>query len=105
MAGVRTILVISGAEAGPVQPDVTVVTLPMSQISARTISIVLPDLVIMPLFGPGFDAIEALSQLEKFGFRGEVVVRTPALPNSRIVERELSAVVPALTVRLTGPVS
>ncbi len=103
MSGVRTILLISGADPGPQQPDVTLVTLPYAQINARTISTVLPDLVIMPLFGPGFDAIDALAQLDRFGFRGEVMVRTPHLPNSRIVERELAAVVPNLRVRLTGP--
>lgn len=105
MADLRTVLVIEGAHPGPLAPEVTQINLPYAQLNALTISMHLPDLVIMPLFGPGFDAIEALAQLERFGFRGEVVVRAPALPNSRIVERELAAVVPGLRVRLTGPVS
>jgi hypothetical protein len=63
----------------------------------------LPDLVVLPLFGAGFDAIEALARLERFGFRGDVIVRTPDLPNSDIVERELAAVAPTLRVRLMGP--
>lgn len=99
----RRVLVIGGVDAGALPPSVTTVVLPYTQVNARTISEVLPDLVILPLFGPGFDAVEALAKLERFGFRGEVLVRGPTLPNSRIVERELSAVVPGLTVRLTGP--
>jgi hypothetical protein len=103
MVELRRVLVIGGADAGVLPPAVKVLALPYAQVNARTISEVLPDLVIMPLFGPGFDAVEALAQLERFGFRGEVLVRGPQLPNSKIVERELSAVVPGLTVRLTGP--
>jgi hypothetical protein len=105
MADLRTVLLIGGAEAGALPPDVTVVALPYARVTASIIVEVRPDLVIMPLFGPGFDAIEALTQLERFGFRGEIIVRGPNLPNSRIVERELAAVVPNLKVRLTGPVS
>lgn len=101
----RTVLVVEGAHPGVVSADVTHVTLPLRGITARVLSTVLPELVILPLFGAGFDAIEALSQLERLGYRGEVLVRTPPLPNARIVERELAAVVPMLTVRLTGPVS
>jgi hypothetical protein len=103
MSGLRKILAIGGADAGPQQEDVTVTALPFTEVNARTIGRILPDLVVMPLFGPDFDAIDALTQLERYGYRGEVLVRTPVLPNSRIVERELAAVVPGLRVRLTGP--
>jgi hypothetical protein len=104
MADTRRILAIGGADPGPPQAGVTVTALAFSEVNARTVSAILPDLVILPLFGPDFDAIEALTQLERFGYSGEVVVRGPRLHNSRIVERELSAVAPALRVRLTGPV-
>jgi hypothetical protein len=103
MADKVRVLVIGGGDTGRVPADAQVTTLPYARINARTVSEVLPDVVIMPLFGPGFDAIEALGQLERFGFRGEVVVQGPNLPNSRIVERELAAVAPQLKVRLLGP--
>lgn len=105
MTEVRAVLVISGARWGDFPPGVKVFEMTFRQLSARIISEILPDLVIMPLFGPGFDAIEVLTQLERFGFRGDVIVSTPPLPNSRIVERELAAVVPSLHVRLSGPPS
>lgn len=105
MAVLRTALVIGDAHPGPLPAEVTQVNVSFAQLNAHIISQLLPDLIILPLFGPGFDAIEVLAQLERFGYRGDVLVRTPALPNSRIVERELAAVVPNLRVRLTGPVS
>lgn len=101
----RTVLVISQVHAGTFPADVTLVDLPYAAMTAQAISEILPDLVILPLVGVGFDAIEALSQLDRFGFRGEVLVRAPSLPNSHIVERELSAIAPGLSVRLIGPVS
>ncbi|MGL4320535.1 MAG: hypothetical protein ACRC6I_12615 [Paracoccaceae bacterium] len=101
----RTILVIEGAHPAAMASDISQITLPFAAITARVLSTVLPELVIMPLFGPGFDAIEALAQLERLGYRGEVLVRTPALPNARIVQRELASAVPSLNVRLTGPMS
>jgi hypothetical protein len=103
MAGLRSVLVIDGAESGELPANSALHNMPFVKLSARKISEVLPDLVIMPLFGPGFDAVDALSQLERFGFRGEVLVRTPVLPNSGIVLRELSAAAPTLRVRLAGP--
>ncbi len=105
MAEVRVVLIIAEARPGEFSPEVKVFNMAFGQLNARKISEILPDLVIIPLFGAGFDAIEVLTQLERFGFRGDVLVRTPQLPNSRIVERELAAVVPNLSVRLTGPTS
>ncbi|MCU0801628.1 MAG: hypothetical protein MUD11_07610 [Rhodobacteraceae bacterium] len=102
---VRTVLVIDGAKAGNLPDDTNQVCLPFSHVSAQVLGKVLPELVILPLFGTGFDAIEALGLLERLGYRGAVLVRTPNLPNARLVERELAAVAPGLTVRLTGPAS
>ncbi|WP_431299934.1 hypothetical protein [Tabrizicola sp. BL-A-41-H6] len=49
-------------------------------------------LVITPLFGPGFDAIELLEQLAETPFCGSVRVEAPKLPNKRLVLRELRSV-------------
>ena len=105
MNDVRTVLVIAEVYAGTFASEVTQISISYADLSARVLSQILPDLVVMPLFGAGFDAIEALAQLDRFGFRGDVVVRTPYLPNNRIVERELCALVPNLRVRLVGPAS
>ncbi len=49
-------------------------------------------LLITPLFGPGFDAIELLEQLAETPFCGCVRVEAPKLPNRRLVLRELRSV-------------
>ncbi len=99
------ILVVEGASPGPVTAGAQIVTRQYRQIDAKLLGSLLPELVILPLFGAGFDAIEALQHLERLGYRGLAIVRGPDLPNRAIVERELCAMVPQLTVRLTGPMN
>jgi hypothetical protein len=52
------------------------------------------------LFGSGVDALDIIAQLGKVGFRGLVTVMAPAMPNPRMVERELRSAGRAMTVRL-----
>lgn len=105
MTHIRSILVIGGVQPGVFSPDVTQTELSYADLTARMLSTILPDLIILPLFGAGFDAIEALGRLHRLGYQGEVLVRTPELPNIKIVERELTALAPTMHVRLTGPFS
>lgn len=105
MADLRSVLVIDGTEGVETPSGAVVHNLNFRELTGRKVSEILPDLVIMPLFGPGFDAVETLAQLERFGFRGEVLVHTPKLPNSALVLRELSAAAPTLKVTLRGPLS
>jgi hypothetical protein len=102
---VDIVLLIEGASPGPIFDGTQIVTRRYDQIDARTLGTLLPGLIILPLFGNGFDAIEGLQHLERLGYRGMVIVRGPVLPNRAVVERELSVMVPNLTVRLTGPMS
>ncbi len=99
------VLVVDGASQGVLAPAMRAVTVSYARIDIKTLGDLLPELVILPLFGDGFDAIEALQRLERLGYRGLVIVRGPNLPNRAIVERELAAIVPLLTVRLTGPIN
>jgi hypothetical protein len=99
------VLVIAGVSVGPLEAGLQAVTVDYRALDAQVLGRLLPELVVMPLFGNGFDAIEALQRLERLGYRGTIVVRGPALPNRAIVERELAAIVPGLTVRLTGPIN
>jgi hypothetical protein len=99
------VLVIAGASIGPLEAGLQAMTVDYRQLDAQTLGRLLPELVVVPLFGHGFDAIEALQRLERLGYRGTVIVRGPALPNRAIVERELAAMVPGLAVRLTGPIN
>ncbi len=47
------------------------------------------ELVVSPLFGRSFDALEVLEQLAAQGYRGTLRVIAPRLPNRQIVLREL----------------
>lgn len=49
------------------------------------------ELVIAPLIGAGFDAIELIVRLGNAGFRGRLHVRSEELPDSQLVIGELRA--------------
>jgi hypothetical protein len=49
------------------------------------------ELVVAPLFCPEFDALEIIEALGAAGFRGQLRVLAPKLPNRQIVLRELRA--------------
>ncbi len=101
--GTRTVLILDGAGPGNLDAALRIISLGFQQLDAKLFSTVLPELVILPLFGPDFDAIDALQRLERLGYRGIVIVQGPSLPNRAIVERELGTVAPQLTVKLTEP--
>jgi hypothetical protein len=47
------------------------------------------ELVVVPLFCQQFDALEIIETLGASGYRGQLRVMTPNLPNRQIVLREL----------------
>lgn len=47
------------------------------------------ELVVVPLFCNQFDALEIIETLGTAGYRGQLRVMTPKLPNRQIVLREL----------------
>jgi hypothetical protein len=47
------------------------------------------ELVVVPLFCNQFDALEIIETLGSAGYRGQLRVMTPKLPNRQIVLREL----------------
>jgi hypothetical protein len=42
---------------------------------------VAPDIVALPLFGQGFDVLDALARLQTLGFAGRVMALAPPLPD------------------------
>lgn len=52
------------------------------------------------LLGSQMDAIDVLRQLQEAGYRGQVMVVAPPMPDPRMVERELTLLAPGLSVRL-----
>jgi hypothetical protein len=47
------------------------------------------ELVVVPLFCDAFDALEIIETLGGAGYRGQVRVMSPRLPNRQVVLREL----------------
>lgn len=56
--------------------------------------------VVCPLIGPDFDALDVASRLATLGFRGRLTVLAPALPNPRMVRREIETAGKGLAVSL-----
>jgi hypothetical protein len=77
--------------------------IPYNRLTLAVLKEHLPDCIVLPLFGSGFDALDALARLAQFGFAGPVTVTGPALPNPGLIARELSAAAPGMTVNLLAP--
>jgi hypothetical protein len=100
------IMQIAGAAAGPwpgVATDAQVVVVPYADLTLTQIKNILPDVIVLPLFGAGFDALDALARLVGMGFLGRVVVTRPHLPRPDLIARELASIAPGLDITLTGP--
>jgi hypothetical protein len=98
----HTVMLIEGADAdtwSALPPDSIIITLPYAQLTLAVLKDHLPDSIVMPLFGPDFDAVDVLARLAQFGFVGPVSITGPKLPNAALIQRELSAAAPGMTVR------
>jgi hypothetical protein len=89
----------------PASPEAETESLSYADLDARLARSPLPAVIVMPLIGQGFDAIEVCHRLGAAGFRGEVVIRAPALPNRQLIQRELAQAGRSLRITLSGPAS
>lgn len=89
----------------PASPEADTERLTFAMIDARLGRPPLPDVIVMPLIGEGFDAIEVCQRLVAAGYDGEVVIRAPVLPNRQLIQRELAQVGRSLKITLSGPTS
>lgn len=99
----QTVMLIEGADAdtwSAMPHDCVVIALCFGQLTLAVLKDHLPDCVLMPLFGTDFDAVDVLARLAQFGFAGPVSITGPKLPNAALLQRELSAAAPGMTVRL-----
>lgn len=77
-----------------------VVALPFSRLTARAVADARPDLVLAPLLGAGFDALDVGTKLAAMGYRGRFWAVTPQLPDAGTVTREVQAHLPGIDFRL-----
>ena len=60
------------------------------------------DVIGCPLMSGAVDALSVIAALEAAGFAGTLLVVAPTLPDPFMVERELCAAAPGLTLRLVS---
>ena len=84
----RTLLLI-GLTADARCHDYGIVNESAGPITARLMSRVLPDAVVISLISHQTDAIEDLEVLSDLGFRGRCLVLAKTLPNRALVLKEL----------------
>lgn len=100
----RTVLVIDAPSAlhylKPCPGRQAVVLTQMKMLSRTMIASVRPDVIIGPLICAHWDIVDLGVALENLGYCGDIFAMTRPLPRAELVIREVSAVCPALTVRL-----
>jgi len=100
----ETLLIIDAPEALVLvaqlekPPEVVVSLFP--QLDAALLDRVRPDCIALPLLDPRLDVAQALQRLAELGYRGRICVLTAPLPDHAMVEAELRALAPGVTVHL-----
>lgn len=100
------ILLIAGAAAGPwvdVPADAPSVIVTYANLTLTLLKNILPDVIVLPLFGTGFDAMDAIARLSGMGYAGRIIVTGPALPRPTLIARELTSMASGMTITLIGP--
>lgn len=65
-----------------------------------------PDLLVSPLIGDGFDAVELARNLVQWGFAGRYIAVAERLPDGGLIRREVQKAAPRLDftlILLDGP--
>lgn len=85
-----------GGHAGMIDPEA---------ITAGTLAILRPDVVLTPLVGAGFDCLDVALALCEAGYAGQLRAVVSFVPNPALVRREIAGACPGLDFDLivTGP--
>ncbi len=82
---------IAEMELSDPPPLLDVENMPFTSLSGAGLDLSDVDIVITPLFGPGFDAMDLIEKLGRAQFRGRLRVFSKTLPNREMVIAELRA--------------
>ncbi|WP_380052415.1 hypothetical protein ACFE33_08775 [Falsihalocynthiibacter sp. SS001] len=72
----------------------------IDDISREMLTALNPDIVLSPLLGDGFDALDLAVLLENFNFRGRFRALCPQVPNPTLVAAEVQALCPSVNFDL-----
>ncbi len=77
----------------------------LAALDAPLLARLLPERVVTPLVGDGFDALDVAERLSALGFRGRLEVLCPALPDRRLIRAEIAAACPGVELRFVTRVA
>lgn len=98
--GRQVALLVGLATAPPLLADWSVIHASYGAVSPVLLAQVRPDCVACPLLAAEFDAAQLAQRLEQIGFVGRLLVMAPALPDRRMVAREIASAAPGLRVEI-----
>lgn len=75
---------------------------PLAGLTPARLAQVAPHVVLSPLAWAEADAWEAARRLHEIGYRGRYLALAGALPDTRLVEREIAAAAPGIDFRLVA---
>lgn len=78
----------------PLPQDPTLKYVEVDEISYDLLQSFQPEVVLSPLVGKGFDAIDVAVRLTSLGYTGRLRATSPDLPNPKIVTKEISSICP-----------
>lgn len=85
---------ISAGRSLPDDPSLHFVS--YEEMSRRLVDSVAPDIILAPLLGQGFDALDLAVMLEEFQFEGRFRALCPTLPNPKLVMAEIQLLCPSV---------
>lgn len=87
-----------GAVAGPEGA----LRVPFRRLDSAVLAHIAPETVICALFASDCDAMMVAERLAGLGWRGRLVVVAQGLPNRRMVQQELQAIAPWISVEVVA---
>lgn len=85
---------LSAGRSLPDDPSLHYVS--FDELSKRLLESVDPDIILTPLLGQGFDALDLAKILEEYQFKGRFRALCPKLPNPDLVMREIQSLCPSV---------
>lgn len=80
----------------PLPQDPTLKYVELDEISDDLLTQFAPEVVLSPLVGKGFDAIDVAVRLTSCGYKGRLRATSPDLPNPKIVAKEIRSICPGI---------
>ncbi|MGH1369120.1 MAG: hypothetical protein ACRBCL_10935 [Maritimibacter sp.] len=68
----------------------------IDRVSAKTLEVIAPDIVLSPMVSTSFDCLELAERLDRIGYSGRFRIVVDHLPRPDLIRREIVAAFPSL---------